>query len=208
MLGIADIERWNPDDVREVFHAARSRYEAAREAADGLASLPAFETWGGDAAEAARQAMGKTRADLDAHGREALAVALAADQAADGIEDVKNRLGRLKDQAARLHMVIDEATNTVRPGPGFRGDARAAQSAIGVLQPQAGTGPDGIWRDGVYSHADYPRMFTDTTGHEIPRMSGYNMAAVAAGLPDNEVHQSLLPPMLGGIPGAPAPGGR
>ena len=136
VLSLADIERWNPDDVREVFHAARNRAEAAKEAADGLASLPAFTTWGGDAADAARHAIGKTRMDLDAHGDEALAVARAADQAADGIADVKSRLDNLRQQAANTHMQIDELTNTVRPGPDFRGNAAAAQAAAARLQAE------------------------------------------------------------------------
>ena len=66
-LTVADIERWNAGDVREVFHAASSRAQAAFDAADGLATLPAFQTWGGEAAEAAKQAIGRTRKDLDAH---------------------------------------------------------------------------------------------------------------------------------------------
>jgi pimeloyl-ACP methyl ester carboxylesterase len=136
VLCVADIERWNPDAVRDVFNAARNRYEAARFAAEELGTLPAFATWGGDAADAARQAIGKTRADLDAHGAEALVVAQAADQAADGIEDVKRRLNDLDSQANSLHMQIDELSNTVRPGPDFRGDAKAAQDAVSRLQPQ------------------------------------------------------------------------
>ena len=63
---------------REVFHATRSRAEAAFEAANGIAQLPAFGTWGGDASEAAKEAVERTRKDLDAHGQEALAVAQAA----------------------------------------------------------------------------------------------------------------------------------
>ncbi len=135
-LSIADIERWSPDAVRDVFNAARNRYEASRFAAEELGTLPAFQTWGGDAADAAREAIGKTRADLDSHGAEALAVAQAADQAADGIEDVQRRLADLRQQANGLHMQIDELTNTVRPGPDFRGDAKAAQDAVDRLQRQ------------------------------------------------------------------------
>jgi hypothetical protein len=77
-LTIADIERWNAGDVREVFHAASSRAQAALDAADGLATLPAFTTWSGESAEAAKRAIGQTRKDLDSHGNESLAVANAA----------------------------------------------------------------------------------------------------------------------------------
>jgi hypothetical protein len=72
-VSIADIDRWDPGDVREVFHATRSRAEAAFEAADGIAALPAFGSWGGVAAEAAKNANEQLRKDLDAHGNEALA---------------------------------------------------------------------------------------------------------------------------------------
>ena len=123
MLSVADIDRWSPEAVRAVFHAAKVRAGVATTAADGLASLPAFQTWGGKGADAARDAVGKTRADLDAHGEEALAVARAADIAADGIENVKRQLNDLRAQAESAHAVIDPATNTVLPGPGFKGDA-------------------------------------------------------------------------------------
>lgn len=58
-----------------MFHAATSRAQAAFDAADRLATLPAFTTWGGEAAEAAQDAIGQTRKDLDARGNEVLAVA-------------------------------------------------------------------------------------------------------------------------------------
>jgi pimeloyl-ACP methyl ester carboxylesterase len=123
VLSVADIDRWNPEAVRDVFHAAKLRAGVATTAADGLASLPAFGTWGGAGAEAARDAVGKTRVDLDAHGEEALAVARAADIAADGIQNVKNRLASLRAEAEQLHMEINPVTDTVVPGPGFKGTA-------------------------------------------------------------------------------------
>jgi hypothetical protein len=135
-LSVADIDRWNPEAVRDVFHAAKLRAGVATTAADGLASLPAFRTWGGEGADAARNAVGKTRADLDAHGEEALAVARAADIAADGIENVKNRLNALREQASQLHMEIDPVSDTVVPGPDFRGPASVRAACIGMLQPE------------------------------------------------------------------------
>lgn len=72
------------------------------------------------------------------------------------------------------------------------------------LSSQAGFDPGGIWRDGVYAHGDYPRVFQDAAGQPQLRMSGYNLAAIAAGLPDNKVGAPLLPPVLGGgMPAAP-----
>jgi hypothetical protein len=43
-LTLAEIERWDAGDVREVFHAATSRAQAVKDAANGLAELPAFTT--------------------------------------------------------------------------------------------------------------------------------------------------------------------
>ena len=135
-LGVSDIDRWDPEAVRDVFLAAKSRGVIAQEAASGLARLPAFQNWDGKTAEAARDAIGKTRVDLNAHGEEALAVALAADQAADGIENVRKSLSDLREQAHSLHMDVDPVTSTIVPGPDFRGPAVVLKANIATLQPQ------------------------------------------------------------------------
>jgi alpha/beta hydrolase family protein len=114
-VSVADIDRWDAGDVREVFHATRNRAEAAFEAADGIATLPAFGTWGGDAARAAQQAVDQTRKDLDAHGNEVIAVARAANKAADDIQQVKNDLEQLRADAASLGMRVDAASSTISP---------------------------------------------------------------------------------------------
>jgi hypothetical protein len=134
-LTLADIERWDAGDVREVFHAATSRAQAVQDAANG-AELPAFTTWGGEAAEAAKEAIGRTRADLDAHGREALAVAAAARSAADEIERIRSELATLKADAAALGMEIDPVSGRVVAGPGFSGDPMELLLKQQQLQPR------------------------------------------------------------------------
>lgn len=134
-LTVLDIERWNAGDVREVFHAAISRAQAAKDAADGLATLPAFATWGGEAAEAAKDAIGQTRKDLDAHGNEAQAVANAARHAADEIERIKSELATLKADAQSLGMEIDPVAGTVVPGPSVRNPMEAELKEM-QLQPR------------------------------------------------------------------------
>jgi hypothetical protein len=134
-LTVADIERWNAGDVREVFHAATSRAQAAFDAADGLANLPAFTSWGGESAAAAKEAIGQTRKDLDAHGNEALAVANAARSAADNIERIKAELASLKADAESLGMEIDPVSGTVLPGPKIR-DPMEAELKQAQLQPR------------------------------------------------------------------------
>ena len=57
------------------------------------------------------------------------------------------------------------------------------------LSSQAGTDPSGVMRDGVSSHADYPRAVDGDL-----RMSGYNLAAVIAGLPTDQLVMAPPPP--------------
>ncbi len=115
-LSVADIERWSSQAVREVFAAARQRAGAALDAARGLETLQVFGSWGGDAATAAHSALAMTRADLDAHGAEAMAVAHAARDAADRIDAIKGRLQRLADRAAALGLALDAETSRVDVG--------------------------------------------------------------------------------------------
>ncbi|BBX25692.1 alpha/beta hydrolase [Mycolicibacterium alvei] len=135
-LTIADIDRWSAGDVREVFHAAQSRADAAREANDGIARLPAFEQWGGDASDAARRANEQQRRDLDKHGNESIAVARAADQAASGIEAVQNRLANLRAKAEKLGMALNPATNSFDRAPGSTINGSQMITALLELQPE------------------------------------------------------------------------
>ena len=114
-LTVADIDRWNAGAVREVFQAANARGQATLEASRQLSTLSVFDTWEGATAEARKHVNAGIRQDLDAHGNEALAVARAADQAADGIEHVQSDLRTLRHDAAELHMAIDATTNTLVP---------------------------------------------------------------------------------------------
>jgi hypothetical protein len=135
VLCVADIDRCSAESVRDVSHAARTRAAACFDAADGLARLPAFQTWVGQGAEAAAAAIQKARDDLDTHGEEAMTVARAGDVAADGIEKVQADLRRLIDEAHSLHMEVDHLSDTIVPGPDFSGDAALLAANISVLQP-------------------------------------------------------------------------
>lgn len=134
-LSVADIDRWNTADVRAVFHAARSRAEAAAIAAGGLAILPVFQTWGGRAADAAQNSIEATRKDLDAHRNEALAVAWAADRAADRIEEVKHHLAVLRADAEAAQLSVEPLSNRVVAGAAF--DATKANPAAGQAELQS-----------------------------------------------------------------------
>lgn len=112
-LSVADIEHWNAEAVREVFHAAQERAQAASDASQGLGALRVFETWHGDTAEAAKHALAATRRDLDSHGQEAMAVAHAAKTAADGIETVQAKLRNLISEAQEHGLTVNPYTSKV-----------------------------------------------------------------------------------------------
>lgn len=135
-LTIADLERWDAGDVREVFHAASDRAQAAQDAADGIATLPALATWGGKAAEAAIEAIATTGEQLKAHSAKVRAVADAARTAADEIERLKSELATLKSDAATLDMEIDPASGQVVAGPRFKGTAMELLLKRQQLQPR------------------------------------------------------------------------
>lgn len=106
---------------------------------------------------------------------------------------------------------LHSAAHVTGQGEGLAVEHESSDDRIEAASSQPGVDPGGIWRDGVYAHGDYPRVFQDAAGQPQLRMSGYNMAAIAAGLPQNTVGPPVLPPILGGsMPGAPGPvpGGR
>jgi hypothetical protein len=160
-VSVEEIDRWNAGDVREVFHAARTRAEAAREAANGIAGLPAFGSWGGEASDAARGAIERTRRDLDAHGNEAIAVARAASKAADDVEEVKSRLSQLRTEAESLRMTVDPVSNTIEPGPGATG---ADPMEITLKQMQLQPRLDAILAEAAHVDQELAQAINMATG--------------------------------------------
>ncbi|EUA28022.1 hypothetical protein I553_9252 [Mycobacterium xenopi 4042] len=133
---MADIDRWNAEALREVFHVATARGQATLDVSRQLGSLAVFDTWEGQTAEARKHQNAQIRKDLDAHGNEALAVGRAANQAADGIENVQAKLRQLRADAAALQMTIDPMTNAVVPSSTFKGLPIEALIAEEQLQPR------------------------------------------------------------------------
>ncbi len=133
-LAVADIETWSAGDVREVFHAATSRAQAAQDAADGIATLPALTTWGGVAAATAKEALTRTRLDLATHSEAALAVAAAARRAADNIEKLQAELRQLEIDADDVGLQINGQTNRIERKPHTSHGFRWQQQNIPPLQ--------------------------------------------------------------------------
>jgi Alpha/beta hydrolase len=135
-LTVIDIDRWSAEAVREVFHAAGARGRATLDASRQLGSLAVLDSWEGATAEARNHTNASIRQDLDAHGNEALTVARAAGNAADGIEHVQSELRTLRHDAAELNMTIDGPTNKVTPNSASNGPPMEALIAERQLQPR------------------------------------------------------------------------
>lgn len=184
-LTVADIECWNPEAIREVFHAATSRGNIAVSAANSLATLPVFQTWGGEAADSPKESIGQTRRDLDAHGQEAFAVASAANAAADGDDRVRGNLSKLKDEAHSLGMEIDPVTNTVVPAAGSRMLPQEVMLKEIQLQPKL----DAIIADANHVDANLARAI--------------DMADGSVPIPGNPMHTPPAPDAQGDPPFTP-----
>jgi hypothetical protein len=130
-FSIADIDRWSIGEINTVFGTSTDVKNHSLAAADQLRSLSAFQTWRGPAADAARESVGRTRADLDRHGEKAGKVADAARKAEADIIDVRNRLTALRAEADANGLVIDPHKDTVSDPdpPDMRGWAEADKVA-------------------------------------------------------------------------------
>jgi hypothetical protein len=137
-LSAADITRWDPGDIREVAAAAQTRAQAALDAADRLGRLPCLTSWGGRAATAAAEAIGRTRRDLDAAAGEALLVGQAVRRAAERIEALRAELFRLQGEAAACRLGVDLAGNQiVGVAPGREVAAAKLQNRLNTLVAEA-----------------------------------------------------------------------
>jgi hypothetical protein len=110
---LADVDRWNPDLIREAFRAVRDRANAAADVHLGLGNLPAFLSWDGEAAHAAQVALDSVRGDLLLHSDTASSVAMRADDAIDMITEVKRDLQQVDEDAARWGIKVDRETGAV-----------------------------------------------------------------------------------------------
>ncbi len=120
-LTLAELDQWDPGDIREVFHCATSIAQADADAANGIATMPIFQNWGGSTGDAARGANNGIRHDLDSLGREMASVATAARTAATDLDSVKRDLKKLRTRMSQRGVGIDATTGKVTMGRDFTG---------------------------------------------------------------------------------------
>lgn len=174
-LSVAEIQRWNAVAVRDVFYIGQHRASAALETAEGLSMLHVFDSWGGDAAEAARAALAQTRMDLDAHGREAMMVAHAARSAADGIEAVQLKLRSLIAEAQQHGLTVNEVTSKIEFASTITNPTEALiyrldlQSQLNALLAEADAIDDALACAIDMADGDAPIIPVSAPGREIER---------------------------------------
>ena len=145
----ADIDRWDPAAVLAVSEAAAARAESAAAASARLAALAGLDGWGGVAGDAAREAVGRIRADLEAQADEARDIARAAEGAAARIARIKNDLHLLGDDTEKHSGADDPATRLTPPDRRLREvlaeatalDAALAQALTVAAVPLPASGP-------------------------------------------------------------------
>ncbi|MDI3314144.1 MAG: alpha/beta hydrolase [Mycobacterium sp.] len=96
-----------------------------------------------------------------------------------------SQLGLTHGQAFVMRAVGDDLIPELAPLAPLHGwGVDAYGGMMPELSSQAGTSADGVVRAGVHSHADYLRAVAGPGGESVLRMSGYNLAVIAAGIAD------------------------
>lgn len=112
-LTLADVERWNPDDIHAVFQACISRAEGTRGTANGLGDVMKAVPWEGQAHDAATQSNNQIRGDLTAHADECEAVGRAASAAEAEVRAIKADWDAIQADARTSGITIDAQNGTL-----------------------------------------------------------------------------------------------
>ena len=95
-----DVKRWDADAIHGVFQTATNRATTLQRLGDSLQQVHnTLSDWQGEAGDAFRADLGKTRRDIDADGQESKQVAVAVSRAEADVRSVKSELDGI-DQAA------------------------------------------------------------------------------------------------------------
>lgn len=173
---LADVARWDPEQIDEVSEAAAQRARSSGEAAESLRNLSVFKTWQGESGEAAQRALEQSAAKLTISQQEAMLVSLGAQKSAQDVRTVKNELQSLLDFAAAApHVQIDLATNSVVP-PDTTGWSQEYIDALVAKTAEVENKMTAVLAAAEEADADLARVLTAATGGdpEIPGEQGTN----------------------------------
>ena len=112
----ADVKRWDADAIHGVFQTATNRAATLQRLGDSLQQVHnTLSDWQGDAGDAFRADLGKTRRDIDADGQESKQVAAAVSRAEADVRSVKSELDGIERAAGGYGWTI---TSDWRIDPG------------------------------------------------------------------------------------------
>lgn len=111
MVGLtpADVKRWDPDAIHAVFQTASNRAATLQRLGDNLQQVHnTLSDWHGDAGDAFRADLGKTRRDIEADGQESKQVAAAVSVAEADVRAVKSELDGIEQAAEGYGFTITQ----------------------------------------------------------------------------------------------------
>lgn len=112
-LSAADIDRWRPEEIASVFGISTNIADHSVSTSTQLQQLSVFDTWDSHAADAAHEAVHRTRADLDRHGEVANKIANAARAAEGAVIEVKSRLAALRIVITEAGFILDASNDNI-----------------------------------------------------------------------------------------------
>lgn len=103
----ADVKRWDADAIHGVFQTATNRAATLQRLGDSLQQVHnTLSDWQGEAGDAFRADLGKTRRDIEADGQESRQVAAAVSRAEADVRSVKSELDGIDRAAAGYGWMI------------------------------------------------------------------------------------------------------
>jgi uncharacterized protein YukE len=193
LLTPADVKRWDPDAIHGVFQTASNRAATLQRLGDNLQQVHAtLIDWHGDAGDAFRADLGKTRRDIEADGQESKQVAAAVSLAEADVRGVKSELGGIEQTAEGYGFSIT-ADWRIDPGMGAVGfDKLTLAAEEQLLQGQLDTCK-------LHAHNADQELANAVRG-------AVGDAPVSAGAPDGKP-KSLQDMLLPAGPASAQPGG-
>jgi uncharacterized protein YukE len=103
----ADVKRWDADAIHGVFQTATNRAATLQTLGDNLQQVHSkLSDWQGEAGDAFRADLGKTRHDIEADGHESKQVAAAVGRAEADVRAVKSELAGIEQSAQSYGFTI------------------------------------------------------------------------------------------------------
>ena len=103
----SDVKRWDPDAIHHLFQTASNRAQTLQRLGDNLQQVHnGLSDWQGEAGDAFRADLGRTRRDIDADGQESRQVATAVSAAEADVRACKTELDNIQHAVDANHWAI------------------------------------------------------------------------------------------------------